>query len=657
MLLKQLLKLICVVAGVLFCEHVLGMGRMIGAPESWKHWSLGQPSYIVPEDGGMEQKTPSDQQAIQNQAALQSQNQEGVAPAGQLAGRIEAVPWWRQTEIALADEPGEPAELIQTSSWSVDDETMAQAVAQGQISDQSSSTSPPHEASPKPTHQESQGGQISDQSSSRSTTAATPQQTNPKPATAASGPGTPPKSTVTAKPNTVDLAKRAARFKAAIVSASFGGRGTVLSLPPVPPKVKCVLYTDVPIRQSLKHGWQVIGRPYHAQVEERWPWHYANGPLSWGNISKRQFLNSSLAARFYKMSLHLLPEIEGIPYVMWTDADALYGWHNSSMLFQRIPALLGSSDMAVESHPLRNKVIDEIPRAIRRFMQGLGHGVPSYFNDKFYDGRTDFQEPLQSIVSEFRQQHEHQLAEGFRDDVGLFQTTQFILNMTSRWKVGPSFRLWFLEAQLYTIRDQLSLPYVAWKKRLGVKTLKPDTLGHLLHTGDSAFTTYADVRFKDILRARKKSKLDMKKEERFQKRHSMRDAAKRKKAEAKNLRNGHVAGGVNASNVSDDTWEQEDDDDQDDDDDEELVPARTVNPWNQAALELLLLKKDASVSVYKYVKELLKAPPNATRAEKMTLRLQKRQAIRAATRRKKLMRREAMRINATMRLNASGYVS
>jgi len=282
--------------------------------------------------------------------------------------------------------------------------------------------------------------------------------------------------------------KAAPRFRVAIVSASFGGRGVMTSLPQAPPGVKCILYTHRRLDPSLHNGWHLVHTTYQNMVLQKWPDLYAYGPQSWFNITKKKeaFWRPYLSGKFYKVNLPVLPEIRGIPVVMWTDADALYSWNNSMKLEEGIRSALNGADMAIERHPDRTTVKAEVPLALRRMVRSRHMREPPHLNKDFDIWAKHI--PGMSVLfkmtlKSFQDQQLHQWADGFRDDVGLFQATQFVLNMTSP-KVAAAMKLWSFEVQLYTVRDQVSLPYVVWKTNLKLNVLRPNSLGNLLHEGN-----------------------------------------------------------------------------------------------------------------------------------------------------------------------------
>mmetsp|Transcript_61162 Transcript_61162/g.145673 ORF Transcript_61162/g.145673 Transcript_61162/m.145673 type:complete len:360 (+) Transcript_61162:177-1256(+) len=278
--------------------------------------------------------------------------------------------------------------------------------------------------------------------------------------------------TVNEVAHTTGSAVKVAPPTVAIVSAGYGGRGWMLELPEPPPAVKCVLYTDEKLEAEYHHGWSIVNFPYHAHAIKRWPELYAHGRLSWYNISTHKFYGNLMAAKFYKMNMYLLPELQGMELIFWIDSDMLFDWSNTSLLALTVPDVLRGADVAIEKHIWRDSEADEMWPAAEQLVEKMGVWQAKY---ALRLRRNYWMRP-------FWDQQAFQKAEGFQDDVGLFQGSQFILNVSSP-RVVAALQTWWHQVQVFQCRDQLSLPFALWKHQLSIVRLAPDSLGNLIHDG------------------------------------------------------------------------------------------------------------------------------------------------------------------------------
>lgn len=232
-----------------------------------------------------------------------------------------------------------------------------------------------------------------------------------------------------------------------IVSAVFGESDKDIQLRPLPQGVNAVMYTD---RKFVnKSGWSVVNRKYHADRKGPWAENSRVGRYSWYNISD-DGLRGVMAAKFYKMNAHLLPELQGYDMIMWLDAHFLHSDSPlSAVLPHEVRSLLKHHVMAVTPHQYRATVRYEVPFAANAAVKSTGvkavHGDPQMaFN--------------------------HQRKEGFKDDQGLYWCGFFVYRAQSS-KVREAFAAWWREVQTYTFRDQLSFPYIA--QIYGLQLRKP----------------------------------------------------------------------------------------------------------------------------------------------------------------------------------------
>lgn len=245
----------------------------------------------------------------------------------------------------------------------------------------------------------------------------------------------------------------------AVVSASHGGRAARDVLPTQPPGVKCILYTDKPV--STPNNWTVVHTLYHEQVQKTWPMYYAHGRHSWKNITNSTIRNV-MAARFYKMNMYLLPELQGFDVIVWLDADYLEGWHQGFAFADSFLRLLGQAEVGIERHPERNTVAAEVVPTARRATAYTSY-VESY---------RDIKEALAYEVSQ-----------GFDDKQGLYDSSKFMLRAGSP-RVRSALQEWWRQVQLHTFRDQISFPWILQNfSSLSVQKFRPLTMLKLLTIG------------------------------------------------------------------------------------------------------------------------------------------------------------------------------
>lgn len=140
-------------------------------------------------------------------------------------------------------------------------------------------------------------------------------------------------------------------------------------------------------------------------------------------------------ARYHKHNPHLLfPEAR---YTVWIDGTH---WPYASL----VPLLdiLGENDIAASNHYCRSRVWDEAATCIA--------------------GRMDDVAKIEAQVAAYR-------AEGFPDDLGLYETSYLVRRHTDRLRDLQS--LWWGQMLRYSLRDQISLTYCLWKLGLGISTI------------------------------------------------------------------------------------------------------------------------------------------------------------------------------------------
>jgi hypothetical protein len=185
----------------------------------------------------------------------------------------------------------------------------------------------------------------------------------------------------------------------AIVSAMYGAHDQVM-LPSCPDRIHCVFGTDSSSITSSK-GWHVDRTPYHTQLTGNYSALDADGKYSWGNIEKYPpEVHGVMAAKFYKMNAHLLPDMPGFDIILWMDA---HFWRPGKMLnpdlLENFRKYLQHSTMIVPMHEDRDTVAAEVVPA----------GLRADSTTGIHTGVQDAQEAL-----------EHARSDSFTDDQGLF---------------------------------------------------------------------------------------------------------------------------------------------------------------------------------------------------------------------------------------------
>jgi len=229
-----------------------------------------------------------------------------------------------------------------------------------------------------------------------------------------------------------------------MVSASYGGRGQQTEMPQCPQGMSCVMYTDTPVQAA--NGWMVDLTPYHTKMQKSHPDLFTSGRNSYGRISN-QIVNNTMAAKFYKMNMFLLPHAAGVDIVFWCDADSIKWVCGIPQLADHIRNALRGRELAVKSHEERNYVRLEMAPAVER----IGW--------------------LNSAKQDMDDAWTHMEKMGFKDDAGLFHCNHFIFDAHSP-VVQNLLHAWWHEVQNYTFRDQISFPFVLQRFKPNMRVIK-----------------------------------------------------------------------------------------------------------------------------------------------------------------------------------------
>jgi len=245
--------------------------------------------------------------------------------------------------------------------------------------------------------------------------------------------------------------------RAAIVSASYGGRAAKTRLPRCPQDVRCVWYTDSHVDDD--GGWMVSTEPYH-EHSERFGQLETNGRHSWHKIESPK-VRSLMAAKFYKMNMFWLPELAGVNVILWHDAEWVVDWfHPTVSLADRMVELVQGHPMVLEKHYQRHTVAAEMQPAIERARDSTGDS---------------------GAENDIHEAYEHFNQKGFTDNA-LFNGARFLIDANFP-HVREAMLGWWREVQDFTFRDQISLPFIVQHFNLPVKVLKNRDL-HKMILGD-----------------------------------------------------------------------------------------------------------------------------------------------------------------------------
>jgi len=155
----------------------------------------------------------------------------------------------------------------------------------------------------------------------------------------------------------------------------------------------------------------------------------------WENVVVSTSLSPRLAAKIPKFRPDMFVSSSKSVWIDSSMSDPTGYLHQASLT-----ALL-QNDFVVFPHPERSSVREEVPVSLE---------LPKYFGL-----------PISA-------QFESYQAKGFPDNIGLWAATVIARNHTEQ--IAQLGSAWFLENSLWTIQDQISLPYLVWKYRISVGT-------------------------------------------------------------------------------------------------------------------------------------------------------------------------------------------
>jgi len=240
--------------------------------------------------------------------------------------------------------------------------------------------------------------------------------------------------------------------KLMIVSAQYGREDKISELPDLPSGVEGLFFTELTLTErrvigaSTGIGWTLVHRTYHLDSCCKLDTHEQYS-LS---VCNNKVLRGLMAAKFYKMNAHLLPELKTADLILWSDADELKKitkhWHHTTDPSVRATRLIGDADIIIGRHHQRSTVSAEVVPAAHRAAGRTGISVNKALED------------MKHGIAFMNSQ-------GFHDDCGLLHCGQFLFRPKSP-NIHRAMKYWWEFAQKYTFRDQISAPWAFKSNRV-----------------------------------------------------------------------------------------------------------------------------------------------------------------------------------------------
>ena len=205
------------------------------------------------------------------------------------------------------------------------------------------------------------------------------------------------------------------------------------------------LFTD----QDISGGpWLKVKTPYHLRTEGNLREMYAHGRYSWKNITSPG-IKAIMAAEFYKINAHLLPELAWYNIIIWADANFVVRL-SMEHLTRTIVGRLAGADILI-AHHMAWSMRDEMEPSAARAASEVGEGTKEFY--------------LQQIMEQYR----HFQQEGFYDVHGLYHASVFAYRAHDQ-TVKTALQAWWVEVQRYYFRDQFAFTFIMVKFDLCVAT-------------------------------------------------------------------------------------------------------------------------------------------------------------------------------------------
>jgi hypothetical protein len=211
------------------------------------------------------------------------------------------------------------------------------------------------------------------------------------------------------------------------LSQLFSSSGSMINHP----NVSFFLFTDRMI--DTQWGWQCITRSYHLEDSES----DVGSTNSFSKIKKQNTWNN-MQAKYYNYLAWRVPELLDFQYIVFVGGDVILE-HATNLYTSTLGLLQGNYTLAVQTHPTCRNV---------RCEADLASGQPRY----------------RGFVS---RQVEEYLSKGF-PDAGVpahYWAMAYVYDSHSYLQRQLLWRI-FQEVQIWSLDDQIALPYVLWQLRM-----------------------------------------------------------------------------------------------------------------------------------------------------------------------------------------------
>jgi len=196
-------------------------------------------------------------------------------------------------------------------------------------------------------------------------------------------------------------------MKIALITAVFGETDAPKHIKAQDIDFDAFYFTDKP--RHVPGPWLAMADEYHPQL----------------------CTNSALAAKYYKAQSHRIPCLSGYDVHIWVDGSVVI---KACDTVGKMVDYLKNGDIAQFKHPKGDSITGEVRRSA-----GL----------KKYAGQP------------VAKQADHYLKSGMPDKYGLWVNTYVCRRITD--KTCAMFDAWWKEIFAWSIKDQVSLPFVYWK--------------------------------------------------------------------------------------------------------------------------------------------------------------------------------------------------
>lgn len=181
--------------------------------------------------------------------------------------------------------------------------------------------------------------------------------------------------------------------------------------------------------------WKICDTPYHI-INTKNNEEYLKFKNYYNNIKDQKIYNM-MSAKYYKSQMHQIDILQNYDYYIWVDGSMFL---RDNFIINILKLIDQDYNLINFKHSVRNNIRDETNVSINMNKykhQNILYQYNSYIEDKF------------------------------PDNVGLFEKTIFIRKNNEI--MNDLFNLWWLNNLEYSYQDQISYPYVLWKKNI-----KPD---------------------------------------------------------------------------------------------------------------------------------------------------------------------------------------